>query len=288
MEDTSKPLMLQDELNEWYIKTISRIRLEKSNAQAQKTSKSSINPMHYIGPAFLIAMACLDPGNLSGDIAVGQKTGYRLLWLLVVSGFLCYYYQSLALTVGTFSRKDISQLCKIYYPINWNISIWLMAEIALLASDTQEVLGTAISLKILFGIEIHYGVVISLILVFLMLYAQNKGQQFFEKIFAVFITIMGVCFFYNFFHIEKDWVGIAFGFIPRMQKNDLGYAISLLGSIIMPQNLFLHSTLVNTRKINVNSKYSWFMHFVYSYLRSGIHCEGTVHKSNFWGDSIPK
>lgn len=212
------------------------------------------NIMKYIGPAFLIAMACLDPGNLSGDIAVGQKTNCRLLWLLIVSGVLCYYYQSLALTIGIYTQRDLSQLCKLYYPKRWSLSIWLMAEIALIASDTQEVLGIAISLKIFFGIELFWGVLVSLILVFAMLYTQNKGQNFFEKIFGVFILVMAVCFFTNFFVIEKDWLGIVWGFVPTVHPNDFGYAISLLGAILMPQNLFLHSTLVNTRKINRENK----------------------------------
>ena len=221
-----------------------------------QTKKKPTGPklINYIGPAFLIAIACLDPGNLSGDIAVGQKTNFRLLWLLVISGILCYYYQSLALTVGVYSERDLSQLCRIYYPYRWNFSIWAMTEIALMASDTQEVLGTAISLKIVFGIEIFYGVLISLLLAFGMLYAQNKGQSFFEKIFAFFISIMGICFFCNFFVIEKNWPGIISGFIPQARFDDFGYAISLLGAILMPQNLFLHSTLVNTRKMNRNNK----------------------------------
>jgi NRAMP (natural resistance-associated macrophage protein)-like metal ion transporter len=130
-----------------------------------------------------------------------------------------------------------------------------MVEIALMASDTQEVLGTAISLKILFGIDIFYGVFVSLLLVFVMLFLQNKGQSFFEKIFAVFISIMGVCFFCNFFVLDKDWPGIFQGFIPSLQTQDFSYGISLLGAILMPQNLFLHSTLVNTRKINRHNKY---------------------------------
>ena len=164
----------------WYESILPKI---KSKQDIPKTTTHNI--IYYIGPAFLIAMACLDPGNLSGDIAVGQKTNFRLLWLLVISGLLCYYYQSLALTIGVYSQKDLSQLCKIYYPFRWNFSIWLMTEVALMASDTQEVLGTAIALKIILGIDIFYGVFVSLLLVFLMLYIQNKGQSFFEKIFAL-------------------------------------------------------------------------------------------------------
>lgn len=229
-----------------------QIKFEPKMADNKKRMQSKF--MKYVGPAFLIAMACLDPGNLSGDIAVGQKTDFRLLWLLIISGVLCYYYQSLALTVGIYTQRDLAQLCKIYYPKHWNLSIWLMTEVALIASDTQEVLGIAISLKILFGIEIFWGVFLSLILVFAMLFTQNKGQSFFEKIFAVFILVMAVCFFVNFFVIEKNWFAIASGFVPNVRVGDFGYAISLLGAILMPQNLFLHSTLVNTRKINRENK----------------------------------
>lgn len=234
-------------LDSWYESILPQIRIPKLTNPKPRL-------INYIGPAFLIAIACLDPGNLSGDIAVGQKTEFRLLWLLVISGILCYYYQSLALTVGVYSERDLSQLCRIYYPFRWNFSIWVMTEIALMASDTQEVLGTAISLKIIFGIDIFYGVLISLVLAFAMLYTQNKGQSFFEKIFAFFISIMGICFFCNFFVIDKNWPGIISGFVPTLKFNDFGYAISLLGAILMPQNLFLHSTLVNTRKMNRENK----------------------------------
>jgi NRAMP (natural resistance-associated macrophage protein)-like metal ion transporter len=246
MSETTSSLLENPRLIKWHKEATDKYHSEKP----QTCKKNKTSAMHYIGPAFLIAMACLDPGNLSGDIAVGQKTGYRLLWLLVVSSLLCYFYQYLALTLGTYSGKDISQLCRIHYSSNWSITLWLMTEIALLASDTQEVLGTAIALNILIGIDIFYGVLLSLVLVFIMLFAQNKGQQFFEKIFAFFISIMGICFFCNFFYMEKSWSGIAMGFIPKMHSNDWSYAISLVGAILMPQNLFLHSTLVNTRKIN--------------------------------------
>ena len=240
-----------ENLDDWYESILQAIKQDL----AKNVEPTKPKLMHYVGPAFLIAMACLDPGNLSGDIAVGQMTEFRLLWLLIISGILCYHYQSLALTVGVYSQRDLAQLCRLYYPFKWNVSIWAMTEIALLASDTQEVLGTAISLKILFNIEIFYGVFFSLLLVFLMLFLQNKGQSFFEKIFAMFIWIMGICFFCNFFVIEKDWAGIVRGFVPRIEIKDFSYGISLLGAILMPPNLFLHSSLVNTRKINRQNRY---------------------------------
>jgi NRAMP (natural resistance-associated macrophage protein)-like metal ion transporter len=240
----------EDKNELWFQSILPKIKSKRPKERKEPKQ----NMIYYIGPAFLIAMACLDPGNLSGDIAVGQKTNYRLLWLLIISGLLCYYFQSLALTIGVYTQKDLSQLCRIYYPFRWNFSIWLMTEVALMASDTQEVLGTAIALKIIFGIDIFYGVFVSLLLVFVMLFTQNKGQKFFEKIFALFISIMGICFFYNFFIIDKNWEEIFLGLIPSIQIQDFGYGISLLGAILMPQNLFLHSTLVNTRKINRQNK----------------------------------
>jgi NRAMP (natural resistance-associated macrophage protein)-like metal ion transporter len=203
----------------------------------------------YMGPALLISMGCLDPGNISGDIAVGQKAGYRLTWLLVCTSVLYYLYQSLAIKLGIYSGKDIASLCKLNYSPRWNIFLWAMAEIALLAADTQEVLGTAIALNLLFGIDIWFGVVLSLVLAFAILHSHaTYGQRYFEGIFGASISIMAFCFFVNFFKVDHSISEIALGFIPFMKVEDLPFAISLLGAILMPQNLFLHSALVLTRK----------------------------------------
>jgi len=203
----------------------------------------------FVGPALLISMGALDPGNISGDIAVGQKAGYRLLWLLVVTSILYYLYQSLAIKLGIYSGKDIASLCKLNYSTRWNVFLWLMAEIALLAADTQEVLGTAIALNLLFGLDIWIGVFISLLLAFGILHSHaTYGQRYFEGIFGASIAIMAFCFFINFFKVDHSIGEIALGFLPFMKLQDLPFAISLLGAILMPQNLFLHSALVLTRK----------------------------------------
>lgn len=246
----SQKSQLENDLEGWYSEVLLKIKSTSPKDGPSSPDAKTPSIMNYVGPSFLIAIACLDPGNLSGDIAVGQKTDYRLLWLLILSGFFCYFYQSLALTLGTYSQSGISKLCRRYYPWKWSICLWVMAEIALMASDTQEVLGTAIALNVLFGIEIFWGVFLSLLLAFLMLFVQNLGQRTFEKLFAFFISIMSICFFVNFWIVPKRWGEMAWGFVPQLQRNDVGYGISLLGAILMPQNLFLHSNLVNTRKIN--------------------------------------
>ena len=209
--------------------------------------------LSYICPAFLISMAVLDPGNISGDIALGQKTDFRLLWLLIVSGILCYEYQSLAIKVGVYSGKDLASLCKIYYPYRWCIFLWVMSEIALLAADTQEVLGTAIALNLMFGLNLYVGIIISLILAFVLMQFQTYKQRVFEGVFGVFIMIMGICFGINFLSEKHDYGEIALGFFPFMKLNDLSYGISLLGAVLMPQNLFLHSALVQTRKNEIET-----------------------------------
>lgn len=124
--------------------------------------------MNYVGPGFLITIACLDPGNLSGDMAVGQLTRYRLTWILILSHILCYIYQSISLTIGCVSKRDISTLCRYSFSKRVHVTLWMMAELALIASDTQEVLGTAIALKILFGVPLIMGVLISIVLAFVL------------------------------------------------------------------------------------------------------------------------
>ena len=199
----------------------------------------------YIGPAFLIAMGCVDPGNISGDIATGQMTHYRLLWLLVASSVLFYFYQCLAIGLSVSTSKDIASLCHIHYPFKWCVFLYVMAEIAILAADTQEVLGTAIALKLLFGMDYTIGVILSLIIAYLILKVEtNYGMKTLHFIFFGFILIMIVCFFINFITLKHDYVEILLGFVPFMRIADLPYGISMLGSIIMPQSLFLHSSLV--------------------------------------------
>lgn len=202
----------------------------------------------YVGPAFLISMAILDPGNISGDIALGQMTGFRLLWLLVVAGVLCYQYQSIAIKLGVYTGKDLASLCKIYYTREWCVFLWIMSEIALLAADTQEVLGTAIALNIMFGLNLYTGIIVSLIIAFGLLQLQQYKQQLFEAVFGIFILVMASCFAFNFFSMKHSYTDIFLGLIPFMKISDLPYGVSLLGAVLMPQNLFLHSALVLTRK----------------------------------------
>ena len=122
--------------------------------------------MKFFGPGFLVSIACVDPGNLAGDIALAQQTGLRMIWLLVLSHFLFYLYQDCALQLGCGTRIDLATMCKRGYSKRVAVILWLMAELALIGSDTQEVLGTAIGLKILLGIDLIYGVILSVIIAF--------------------------------------------------------------------------------------------------------------------------
>lgn len=142
----------------------SEISLEEPDRRPFRKKMSEF--LNYVGPGFLITIACLDPGNLSGDIAVGQLTRYRLTWILVLSHIMCYIYQSISLTIGCVTKRDISTLCRYCFSKRIHIILWVMAELALIASDTQEVLGTAIALQILFSVPLIYGVIISIVLAF--------------------------------------------------------------------------------------------------------------------------
>lgn len=203
----------------------------------------------YVGPAFLIAMGCVDPGNISGDIATGQITRYRLLWLLAVTSYLFYSYQSLAIHLSVHAGRDISALSHQHYSFRWNVFLYIMAEVAILAADTQEVLGTAIAFNILFRMPYWLGIVLSLLLAYLFLQIQsNYGMRILHLVFFAFILIMVICFGINFFYLEHSYAELMLGFLPFMKLGDLRYGISMMGSIIMPQSLFLHSALVAEAK----------------------------------------
>ena len=216
----------------------------------------------YMGPAFLIIMGCLDPGNISGDIAMGQKTVYYLLWVLLLSSYLYLAFQYLAIFIGVETRKSISQLCRLNYSRNWNVFLWVMTELTLLASDTQELLGTAIALEILLGLNTLIGILVTSAMVVLFLQLEKRKYKLFEWFFMLCIGLMGVCFAIDFFKREQDEKSILWGFVPTINHNSLQYATSLIGAILMPQNLHLHSSLVaNKREASSKSEKSRAIHY---------------------------
>ena len=172
-----------------------------------------------LGPGILVAIAYLDPGNLAGDIEAGVKGGYHLLWVLMLSTLLGYFFQVYSIKIGLFTNKDLAKLCRKHFSPCQSILLWIMAEIAIIGADIQEVLGSAIALQILFNLPIWVGVLLSILSSFIILLTKFLGQNILETIFAFFLGIMCICFFINLSFIQPNLndvlKGIFIPYIPR-------------------------------------------------------------------------
>lgn len=202
--------------------------------------------LKVIGSAILISIACLDPGNLLGDIQAAQEMNYKSIWVILVSHILLYFVQELAVIVSCMSGNDMGNLIRLNYSWNLKIFIWISSEIAIISADIQEILGAVIAVKLLTGLSFNFGIPLVILIVLFILFLQDFGQKFFEGIFFVLVMILGLCSYFNFILSGPKFVDLANGFIPNIPKSWQFTAV--IGSIIMPQNIFLHSSLVQTRK----------------------------------------
>jgi manganese transport protein len=205
----------------------------------------------FLGPGYLVAVGYMDPGNWATSIAGGSKFGYTLLVVALVSNLMAIVLQSLAARLAIASGRDLAQACRdafapwVVYPL------WLLAEIAIIATDIAEVIGTAIGLNLLFGIPLELGVVITALDVFLILYLQNKGFRWLEAFVMALLAIIAVSFGIQLALADPDWAAVIKGFAPTVEivKNPemLYLALGILGATVMPHNLYLHSAIVQTR-----------------------------------------
>ena len=207
----------------------------------------------FTGPGWLMSIAYLDPGNLESDLQSGALTGYQLLWVLLLSTVLGYFLQVLSVRLGVVTGKHLAQVCRQEYDRRLRLMVWVMIELAVIGSDIQEVLGSALAFKILFGLPLWAGVLITAADTFTFLFLHAFGVRKLEAFFAVLITCMCVCFFIDFGYAQPDAVGIARGFIPTVQSYAILQAVGLIGSIVMPHNMYLHSALVQSRQVNRRS-----------------------------------
>jgi manganese transport protein len=202
-----------------------------------------------MGPAFLISVGYMDPGNWATDIAGGSKYGYSLLWVLLMSNMIALLLQTLSVRLGVVRGRDLAQASRETYPSWINIPLFVLAQIAIAACDLAEVIGMAIGLNLLFGLPLIWGVSIALLDTFVILYLQNKGIRYIEMFILSLVFIIGSCFFVEMFLAKPDLVGIGLGFIPSMPDSGALYiAIGIIGATVMPHNLYLHSALVQTRQ----------------------------------------
>jgi manganese transport protein len=205
--------------------------------------------MAFAGPAYLVSVGYMDPGNWATDLDGGAHFGYRLLWVLVMSNAMAILLQTLGARLGIVTGRDLAQACRETYPRPINITLWLLCEIAIVACDLAEVLGAAIALNLLFHIPLILAVIITAGDTLLVLWLQRLGIRYLEAFILSLIVIIAGCFVYEIARAHADIAGIAAGLIPRIDSRSLYTAVAMLGATVMPHNLYLHSALVQTRRI---------------------------------------
>lgn len=205
----------------------------------------------YVGPGFLVSLAYLDPGNLETDLQAGANHGYELLWVILIGLIFALIIQSLAANLGVSTGRHLAELCKAEYPKYVRWSLWLLAEVAVIAADIPEVIGTAFALNILFHIPVWAGVLMTGLSTLLLLGLQKYGIRKLELLISVLVFTMAACFFGELSYVKPPASGVLKGmFIPKLSgQGATGDAIALLGALVMPHNLFLHSALVLSRKV---------------------------------------
>ncbi len=206
----------------------------------------------FIGPGFMISVGYMDPGNWATDLAGGSRYGYTLLFVIMISNLMAILLQSLSLKLGVASERDLAQACRESYSRPLSVVLWLFAEVAIIACDLAEVIGSAIALQLLFGIPLTAGVLITGVDVLVVLLLQHKGFRYLEALVIVLIGTIAVLFGLEVFLSRPEWVPLLTSLVVPSRKlaSDpvmLYIAIGMLGATVMPHNLYLHSSLVQTR-----------------------------------------
>ncbi|GLU20092.1 hypothetical protein SLE2022_363070 [Rubroshorea leprosula] len=211
----------------------------------------------FTGPGFLMSIAFLDPGNLEGDLQAGAIAGYSLLWLLMWATAMGLLVQLLSARLGVATGRHLAELCREEYPTWARMVLWIMAEVALIGADIQEVIGSAIAIKILSNgvIPLWAGVTITACDCFIFLFLENYGVRKLEAFFAVLIAIMAISFAWMFGETKPNFEELLLGIlIPKLSSRTIQQAVGVVGCIIMPHNVFLHSALVQSREIDRSKK----------------------------------
>ncbi|MGI8509656.1 MAG: Nramp family divalent metal transporter [Gemmatimonadaceae bacterium] len=206
----------------------------------------------FAGPGYLVAVGYMDPGNWATDLAGGSQFGYALLSVILVSNLMAVLLQGLAAKLGIVTGRDLAQACRDSYSRPVSLMLWLVAELAIAACDLAEVIGSAIALNLLFHIPIAVGVIITSLDVLVILYLQNKGFRRLEALVIGLVAAVGACFLFEIFLSHPPALQVLRGFVPSRQivadPTMLYLAIGILGATVMPHNLYLHSSIVQTRR----------------------------------------
>jgi manganese transport protein len=210
----------------------------------------------FSGPGLMVAVGYVDPGNWATDIAGGAQFGYTLLSVILISNFFAIILQYLALKLGIATERDLAQACRDHYSPTVSFLLWIFCEIAIAACDLAEVIGSALALNLLFHIPLTWGVAITALDVLVILFFQYKGFRLIESIVASLIFVILACFTYEILASHPDFIPILKGLVPRQQivlnPSMLYIAIGILGATVMPHNLYLHSSIVQTRNYERN------------------------------------
>src|SRR6266568_1966641 len=208
----------------------------------------------FSGPGFMVAVGYMDPGNWATDIAGGARFAYQLVFVLMASNLMAILLQTLAARLGIVTQRDLAQACRDYYSRRASLVLWVMCEIAISACDLAEVIGSAIALNLLFHIPLFVGVCLTALDVLAILYLQHKRFRYLEAVVVTLIATIGLCYLAEILWVRPDFLGIARGFLPTpevLTNRDMLYiTIGILGATVMPHNLYLHSSLVQTRAID--------------------------------------
>ncbi len=225
------------------------------SVDATHTSKGWRRFLAFAGPAYLISVGYMDPGNWATDLQGGSQFGYALIWVLLMSNLMALLLQNLSARLGIVRRRDLAQANREEYPRAVNICLYVIAEIAIAACDLAEVLGLAIGIFLLTGLPVVYGVILSVFDTFLLFYLQKLGIRKMEAFIVSLVAIIGLSFFVEIFFAHPQFSEVMVGFIPSKLNHDALYiAIGIIGATVMPHNLYLHSALVQTRKIKPGAK----------------------------------
>src|SRR5215469_11748507 len=236
---------------------IPSLRLSPSLPEAHRTIPVTTGAswfrkvLAFAGPGYLVAVGYMDPGNWATDIGGGAKFGYALLSVIVISNIMAMILQALSAKLGIATGRDLAQACREHYSRRVSFALWVLCEIAIAACDLAEVLGSAVALKLLFGLPLLAGVIITAFDVLIVLALQGRGFRLIEAFVVTLIATIAACFAYEIFFARPLWLEAAHGFLPRVEivrnKEMLYIAIGIIGATVMPHNLYLHSSIVQTR-----------------------------------------
>jgi len=240
-------------------------QIDKTKSESQFQGKSldevhsSVETRHptlwkrifaFAGPAYLVSVGYMDPGNWATDLEGGSRFGYALIWVILMSNMMAVLLQTLAARLGIVTGKDLAQACRSEYSKAAAFALWILCEIAIAATDLAEVLGTILGLNLLFGLPLLWGALVTLFDTFILLALQKLGIRKMEAFIMSLISIIAGGFIVNLFLAKPDWGAAAAGLAPSLPVGSLYIILGIIGATVMPHNLYLHSSLVQTRRVS--------------------------------------